>query len=157
MLRRPAHRAVAAAAAVALTATLTPAAASAAQGRGAGDAPPGKERLAEQYVDRTLESMTLEEKIGQLFILFAYGPSADTADPRNTKMYGEASAAEIVDEYEPGGFILFSARDNVTDPEQVATLSNGLQAAAAGGGGRPPPRRSPHPPPRRMPAPASRC
>jgi len=134
MLRRPAHRAVAAAAAVALTATLTPAAASAAQGRGAGDAPPGKERLAEQYVDRTLESMTLEEKIGQLFILFAYGPSADTADPRNTKMYGEASAAEIIDEYEPGGFILFSARDNVTDPEQVATLSNGLQAAAADAG-----------------------
>ncbi|PYD02163.1 glycoside hydrolase family 3 protein [Microbacterium esteraromaticum] len=134
MLRRPAHRAAAVAAAVALTATLTPAAASAAPGQGAGDAPPGKERLAERYVDRTLESMTLEEKIGQLFILFAYGPAADTADPRNTKMYGEASAAEIVDEYEPGGFILFSARDNVTDPEQVAALSNGLQAAAADAG-----------------------
>ncbi|MDQ0615805.1 beta-N-acetylhexosaminidase [Microbacterium sp. W4I4] len=124
MQRRPAHRALAIAAALSLTATLAPAAASAAQ------TPPGRDRAAQAYADTTLESMTLEQKIGQLFILFAYGPDAETVDSRNTTLYGRPTASDIISEYEPGGFILFSARDNITDPTQVATLSNGLQDAA---------------------------
>lgn len=90
----------------------------------------GQERAAKRYVQKTLRSMTLEEKVGQLFTLFAYGQTADSEDPKNTTLYGETTAADIVSEYEPGGFILFSARDNITDPEQVASLSNGLQDAA---------------------------
>ncbi|MGO1974015.1 MAG: glycoside hydrolase family 3 protein [Propionibacteriaceae bacterium] len=90
----------------------------------------GHDKAAKRYAKKTLRSMTLEEKVGQLFILFAYGQTADSEDPKNTTLYGESNAADIVDEYEPGGFILFSARDNITDPEQVATLSNGLQDAA---------------------------
>jgi beta-N-acetylhexosaminidase len=77
-----------------------------------------------------LRSMSLEEKIGQLFVLFAYGPSADRADFRNTELYGVATAAEVVRTFKPGGWIYFSARDNVEDPAQVATLSNDLQRAA---------------------------
>ena len=86
---------------------------------------------AERYADHLLQTMTLEEKIGQLFILFAYGPTADGEDARNMNLYGESNAADIIEAYEPGGFILFSARDNVTDPVQVATLANSLQDAAA--------------------------
>ena len=128
MLNRPAHRALAFAAALSLTAALAPAAASAA------DTPPGHQRAAQAYADTTMQSMTLEQKVGQLFILFAYGPDADSSDARNTALYGQATASDIVSEYEPGGFILFSARDNVTDPVQVATLSNGLQDAAMSAG-----------------------
>lgn len=128
MQRRPAHRALAIAAALSLTAALAPAAASAAE------TPPGHERKAEAYAEKTMRSMTLEQKIGQLFILFAYGPDADTTDARNTALYGQPTASDIISEYEPGGFILFSARDNIVDPTQVASLSNGLQDAAMNAG-----------------------
>ncbi|MGN7978893.1 glycoside hydrolase family 3 protein [Microbacterium sp. 22195] len=126
MHRKPLRAFAALTAAVALAITGAPMAASAAPA----GAPPGHERAAAAYAQTTMASMTLEQKIGQLFILFAYGPTATTDDPRNTALYGEADAADIISEYEPGGFILFSGRDNVTDPVQVATLANGLQDAA---------------------------
>lgn len=128
------RRRVAVAAALALGLGVSPLAATAAEPapaqRGGAHGP----AAAERYADQMLDSMTLEEKVGQLFILFAYGPTAEGEDPRNTALYGESSAADIIDEYEPGGFILFSARDNITDPTQVATLTNGLQDAAADAG-----------------------
>lgn len=129
------RRQTAVATAVALTLGAAPAMASAATPQPSpASAQTGQSSKAEQYADATLQAMTLEEKIGQLFILFAYGPTAEGEDPRNTALYGEASAADIIDEFEPGGFILFSARGNVTDPVQVATLSNGLQDAAEDAG-----------------------
>ncbi|MFC4138950.1 MULTISPECIES: glycoside hydrolase family 3 protein [unclassified Microbacterium] len=130
------RRSVAIAAAVALAIGLGPVAASSAETpppTGGQSAAHAKDRALE-YARSTMASMTLEEKIGQLFILFAYGPTATSADARNTALYGQPDAAGIISEYEPGGFILFSARDNVTDPVQVATLSNGLQDAAADAG-----------------------
>ena len=129
------RRQAAVATAVALTLGAAPAMASAATPQSASaSAQSGHSSKAEQYADSTLASMTLEEKIGQLFILFAYGPTAETVDARNTALYGQSTAADIIEEFEPGGFILFSARDNVTDPVQVATLANGLQDAAADAG-----------------------
>ncbi len=129
------RRQAAVATAVALTLGAAPAMASAATPQPASaSAQSGHSSKAEQYADSTLASMTLEEKIGQLFILFAYGPTAETVDARNTALYGQSTAADIIEEFEPGGFILFSARDNVTDPVQVATLANGLQDAAADAG-----------------------
>lgn len=93
-----------------------------------------RDRAAQRYATRTLKTMSLEEKVGQLFILFAYGQTANSDDPKNASLYGQPNAARIVEEYKPGGFILFSARDNVTNPLQVANLTNGLQKAAAGTG-----------------------
>lgn len=114
--------------ALALTATATPASAD----PGPGDSP--RDAAARRYAERTVKKMSLEEKVGQLFILFAYGQTADSNDARNTTLYGEPNASRIIDEFMPGGFILFSARDNVTNPTQVAHLSNGLQTAALGTG-----------------------
>lgn len=129
------RRQAAAATALALTIGAAPAMASAATPQTApAPAQNSHNGKAERYAESTLQSMSLEEKIGQLFILFAYGPTADGADARNTALYGESNAADIIEEFEPGGFILFSARDNVTDPQQVATLSNGLQDAAEDAG-----------------------
>ncbi|REJ04247.1 glycoside hydrolase family 3 protein [Microbacterium bovistercoris] len=130
------RRSVATAATVALAVGLGPVAASAAETPPptAGQSAAHAEDRAREYARSTMASMTLEEKIGQLFILFAYGPTATSEDARNTALYGQPDAARIISEYEPGGFILFSARDNVTDPVQVANLSNGLQDAAADAG-----------------------
>ena len=51
---------------------------------------------------------------------------------RNRALYGVDTPAEVIDKYRPGGGIYFDARrgpDNVQNPRQIATLSNGLQAA----------------------------
>ncbi|MFK4090442.1 glycoside hydrolase family 3 protein [Kribbella sp. NPDC020789] len=94
--------------------------------------PPEPSALAQ--VGRTIQRMSLEEKVGQLFVLFAYGPDAHQPDPRNTTLYGVATPAEVVEKYKPGGWIYFDGRGNVQNPTQVATLSNQLQQAAIGTG-----------------------
>lgn len=75
--------------------------------------------------------MTLEEKVGQLFIQELYGATATTADPRNVDFYGLATPAEVVQKYHLGGAIYFAWTDSVGGgPQQIAGLSNGLQRAA---------------------------
>ncbi|NEA34088.1 glycoside hydrolase family 3 protein [Streptomyces sp. SID13031] len=93
-------------------------------------APPPQPPSDLQQATKTLQGMTLEDKIGQMFVLFAYGPDANQADARNTALYGVATPAEVVAKYKPGGWIYFNARDNVTSPAQLATYSNQLQTAA---------------------------
>ncbi|HZB34277.1 MAG TPA: glycoside hydrolase family 3 protein [Streptosporangiaceae bacterium] len=84
---------------------------------------------------RMIEQMTLEEKVGQLFVLQVYGKSADTTAPAdvaaNQKLYGVDNAQQLIAKYQPGGIILYSVDPpNVTDPRQVAHLTNGIQQAA---------------------------
>jgi beta-N-acetylhexosaminidase len=83
-----------------------------------------------QQAAKAIQGMSLEDKIGQMFVLFAYGPDAATPDARNTALYGVATPAEVVAKYKPGGWIYFNARDNVQNPTQLATYSNQLQTAA---------------------------
>ncbi|MFD1828557.1 glycoside hydrolase family 3 protein [Streptomyces desertarenae] len=85
--------------------------------------------------------MSLEEKVGQLFVIEVYGQSADTAAAGNRALYGVDTPAEVIAKYRPGGVIYFDARrgpDNVRDPRQIARLSNGLQHAARSAGARVP-------------------
>ncbi|MET9274131.1 glycoside hydrolase family 3 N-terminal domain-containing protein [Kribbella sp. NPDC003557] len=84
----------------------------------------------DRWVRDTLRRMTLEQKVGQLFVLYAYGPTAATADARNTTLYGVATPAEVVAKFNLGGVIYFTWTDSVRTPEQIAGLSNGLQAAS---------------------------
>ncbi|HWD82424.1 MAG TPA: glycoside hydrolase family 3 N-terminal domain-containing protein, partial [Kribbella sp.] len=91
----------------------------------------------DRWVRDTLRRMTLEQKVGQLFVCYAYGPTAGTADARNTSLYGVATPAEVVAKYHLGGVIYFTWTDSVRDPEQIAGLSNGLQAAALADAGIP--------------------
>lgn len=62
--------------------------------------------------------MTLRETVGQLVMI---GFEGTTLTPELT---------DWIQEYRPGGVILFSR--NLVDPEQVARLTNALQAAALG-------------------------
>ncbi|KQZ91055.1 beta-N-acetylhexosaminidase [Phycicoccus sp. Root563] len=82
------------------------------------------------WVTSTLKRMTLEEKVGQLFIQNVYGKDATTPDARNIPLYGVASPAEVVQKYHLGGVIYFAWTDSVQDPPQITALSNGLQEAA---------------------------
>jgi hypothetical protein len=85
----------------------------------------------DRWVRDTLRRMTLEQKVGQLFVLYAYGPTAATVDARNTSLYGVATPAEVVAKFNLGGVIYFTWTDSVKDPQQIANLSNGLQQASA--------------------------
>jgi beta-N-acetylhexosaminidase len=76
--------------------------------------------------------MTLEEKVGQLFVVQIFGFSADTTDPtavaRNRELYGVDNAAQLIAKYPVGGIIYYG--DNVQNPQQIAGFSNGIQRAA---------------------------
>ncbi|MBC7276814.1 glycoside hydrolase family 3 protein [Nocardioides sp.] len=83
-----------------------------------------------------MQHMSLQQKIGQLFVIEVYGRDAnnisDAAKAGNQKLYGVDTPAQAIAKYQPGGVIYFTTRgpDNIGDPAQVATLSNGLQQAA---------------------------
>ena len=84
-----------------------------------------------------LRHMSVRDKVGQLFVVEVYGQDARSVTPaaaaRNQALYGVDTPAQVIDKYRPGGVIYFDARrgpDNVQNPRQIATLSNGLQAAA---------------------------
>ncbi|MBW8730393.1 MAG: glycoside hydrolase family 3 C-terminal domain-containing protein [Terrabacter sp.] len=82
------------------------------------------------WVTATVARMSLEEKVGQLFIQNVYGKDATTPDSRNLPLYGVASPAEVVQKYHLGGVIYFAWTDSVQNPDQIVGLSNGLQKAA---------------------------
>lgn len=67
--------------------------------------------------------LTPAEKIGQLFVVTFYGPSAAPG----------SDIQRLITEYHVGGVVLSAANDNITDtlnaPAQVLTLTNQLQAA----------------------------
>ncbi|MEV6855682.1 glycoside hydrolase family 3 N-terminal domain-containing protein [Streptomyces microflavus] len=91
---------------------------------------------------RIIAGMSLEEKVGQLFVMRVYGHSAtdpDQADiDANLKEIGVRTAAELVATYHVGGIIYFTWAHNTRDPHQIAALSNGIQRAAQAGRSRVP-------------------
>jgi len=82
---------------------------------------------------RLISRMSLEEKIGQLFVMRVYGHSATAPDQAdielNLKELGVRTAAELVARYHVGGIIYFAWTHNTRDPHQIADLSNGIQRA----------------------------
>ncbi|WP_127503857.1 glycoside hydrolase family 3 protein [Actinoplanes solisilvae] len=93
-------------------------------------------QAARSPVDEILARMSLPQKVGQLFTTYVYGNDANTpsaADAAtNQRLYGVATPAEVVAKYHLGGVIYFAWTNSLQNPRQIATLSNGLQAAATG-------------------------
>ncbi|MBA0050171.1 glycoside hydrolase family 3 protein [Streptomyces sp. AJS327] len=88
-----------------------------------------------------LRKMSVEDKVGQLFVVEVNGQTSDQAHPKNEELFGVSTPEEIITKYRPGGVIYFDARrgsDNLREPRQVARLSNGLQRAALRTGARVP-------------------
>jgi beta-N-acetylhexosaminidase len=85
-------------------------------------------------IDQMIDGMTLEEKVGQMFMTYAYGQSAADPDPAmvaaNQEAYGLDNFDQLIDEYHLGGIIYFAWSNNVNNPTQIAGLSNGIQERA---------------------------
>lgn len=83
---------------------------------------------------RLIARMSLEEKVGQLFVMRVYGHSATAPDQvdidANLDEIGVRTAAELISRYHVGGIIYFTWAHNTRDPHQIADLSNGIQRAA---------------------------
>ncbi|HZN87914.1 MAG TPA: glycoside hydrolase family 3 protein [Thermoleophilaceae bacterium] len=88
------------------------------------------------WIDQTIRDMSLEEKVGQLFVANVYGQSANTRDEAdvaaNQEMFGSGirNANQLIDRYKLGGLVYFRWSNNLDNPEQIARLSNGIQEAA---------------------------
>ncbi|WP_103337790.1 glycoside hydrolase family 3 protein [Amycolatopsis sp. CA-126428] len=91
---------------------------------------------AEAAATQALRGLTLEQKVGQLFVTWVNGKTADEVNPKNRTDFGVDTPAQVVEKYHLGGVIYFNndTRDNFDDPVQVAKLSNGLQQAAVRSG-----------------------
>ncbi|WP_419994145.1 glycoside hydrolase family 3 protein [Streptomyces boninensis] len=93
---------------------------------------------ADSYTSRAralARRMTIEQQIGQLFVVEVGGTAADavdaTAQAFNRRLYGVNTPAEVIAKYQPGAVILFATRGvNMTGVRQIAGLTNGLQKAA---------------------------
>lgn len=95
-------------------------------------AEPGFEELREAWVDSVIGGMSLEAKVGQLFMVHVYGDTADTTDfsGSNQGLHGVDNAEGLFERYGVGGIIYFDWTDNLADPAQIARLSAGIQAAS---------------------------
>jgi len=77
----------------------------------------------EQKIRSLMDSMTLEEKVGQmLFLAYRKG-----SDGRNV-LYMDGELGEFLERYSPGGFVLFA--ENLESIEQTLSLVNGIQAGS---------------------------
>ena len=100
---------------------------------------------APSRIDQLMAGMTLEERIGQLLMPYAYGASASDVSPAqadaNRQLYGVSTPAELVSRYHLGGVILVPRNtlhptladlptENTTDPKRVPALVNALQQTA---------------------------
>ncbi|MFI9080826.1 glycoside hydrolase family 3 protein [Streptomyces sioyaensis] len=90
-------------------------------------------KSTDRWVQETLRGMSLEEKVGQLFVADTWGSSPDQADDGNIKHYGVSTPADVVKKYHLGGVIYINS-GTIANPKQVAHLSNGLQTAAVTSG-----------------------
>jgi beta-N-acetylhexosaminidase len=90
-------------------------------------------------VGRLLASMSLPEKVGQMFVSYVYGATATTPSAANEAMFGAGvdTGAEAVAKYHLGGVIYFTWSGNLANPPQIAELSNGLQRSAVADSGIP--------------------
>ena len=99
-----------------------------------GEAHPSDRHDSDTRLRRLISRMTVEEKVGQLFVMRVYGHSATTPDQAdidaNLKEIGVRTAAELIARYRVGGIIYFAWAHITRDPHQIADLSNGIQQAS---------------------------
>ncbi|WP_205326509.1 glycoside hydrolase family 3 protein [Glycomyces sp. YM15] len=86
------------------------------------------------WVETQLASMSLADKVGQLFMVYVHGETADTdqadAVDSNRERLGSDNGAAFVADFKPGGIIYFDWANGLSDPDQIVALSNGLQEAS---------------------------
>ncbi|MEU6458064.1 glycoside hydrolase family 3 protein [Streptomyces sp. NPDC048232] len=98
-------------------------------------ATPAVAHSRDRRLKKIISTMSVEAKIGQLFVPYFYGTSATSPSPldqdRNLRELGVRTVAELIAKYHVGGVIYFSGwANNIQDPRQIADLSNGVQRAS---------------------------
>ncbi|MEV7138160.1 glycoside hydrolase family 3 protein [Streptomyces tauricus] len=100
----------------------------------AGTAKHEDDKREDKRLRALISRMTLEEKVGQLFVMRVYGHSATAPDQAdidaNLAEIGVRTAAELIAKYRVGGIIYFGWAHNTREPHQIADLSNGIQKAS---------------------------
>ncbi|NJP93281.1 beta-hexosaminidase [Nonomuraea sp. FMUSA5-5] len=91
-------------------------------------AAPATTPAQQSAVARVLAGLSVEEKVGQLFMPVLYGTAADTVSGENQARYAARTPAKVIEKYHLGGVILFP--QNVKSVGQVVGLTNGLQRAS---------------------------
>jgi len=101
---------------------------------GATPALAGTAKHEDKKLRALISRMTLEEKVGQVFVMRVYGHSATAPDQAdidaNLAEIGVRTAAELIAKYRVGGIIYFGWAHNTREPHQIADLSNGIQKAS---------------------------
>lgn len=95
---------------------------------------------ANAYVEpheQLVNSLSLDQKIRQLFLQPVHGRSARSADSRNSKLYGEATPAGVLRRHRFGGVILRPDAGQFTSTRALLNFTNDLQRAAQARGGVP--------------------
>jgi beta-N-acetylhexosaminidase len=88
------------------------------------------------WVSCMLDAMSVEEKVGQMFVVNGFGDSVDASDSdsvmANQTLYGPeiATIEDLIAAYKPGGIVYFDWSNDLTSPQQIVQLSNGVQRAA---------------------------
>ena len=90
----------------------------------------GCDRDTEQLIEEALAEMSIEQKIGQLFVPFVYGSTIDEPSEHNVTATGVETIEEIIRTYHVGGIIYFGWSKNLEDPHQIATLSDAANEVA---------------------------
>ena len=79
--------------------------------------------------------MSVDEKIGQLFVVSFYGDQANETNSAqvrsNRTALGVDNIAQAIARYHLGGVIYFNWAGNMVSVGQVAQLSNAIQTAGA--------------------------
>lgn len=83
-----------------------------------------KELTVDEKVEKIVNNMTLEEKVGQIFMV---APEAVDKDGGSTTVFTENIEKEI-EKYNLGGYILFAS--NIENPTQTQELINGLKKSS---------------------------
>ena len=83
-----------------------------------------KEPTVDEKVENIVNNMTLEEKVGQIFMV---APEAVDKDGGSTTVFTENIEKEI-EKYNLGGYILFAA--NIENPTQTQELINGFKKSS---------------------------
>ncbi|MFD7768388.1 glycoside hydrolase family 3 protein [Streptomyces sp. NPDC059787] len=98
-------------------------------------ATPAVAHRRDNRLKKIISRMSVEAKIGQLFVPYFYGTSATSPSrfdqERNLGELGVRTVAELIAKYHIGGVIYFHGwTNNIQDPRQVADLTNGVQRAS---------------------------
>lgn len=96
---------------------------------GARPSPKPRQNAEDRWVTRTMAHMSLQEKVGQLFVVNGYGQSVNDTSQQtyNQQYYGVSTIAQLIQKYHPGGIIYFNWTNNLQSPQQIVGLSNGIQ------------------------------